>query len=57
VISTYMLAALIAPLLQKTSKLPDPNPVTPLKPHLVIVASDGTWPLRARLHPLSEVNL
>ncbi|PVF96003.1 NAD(P)-binding protein [Serendipita vermifera] len=40
VISTYMLAALMAPLLQKTSKLPDSNPATPLKPHLVIVASD-----------------
>jgi retinol dehydrogenase 12 len=39
--STYMLAALMAPLIQKTAKLPDPNPTSPLKPHLVIVASDG----------------
>ncbi|PVF95996.1 NAD(P)-binding protein [Serendipita vermifera] len=40
VISTYMLAALIAPLLRKTAKLPDPNPAKPLKPHLVIASSD-----------------
>ncbi|PVF95997.1 NAD(P)-binding protein [Serendipita vermifera] len=46
VISTYMLAALMAPLIQKTAKLPDPNPTSPLKPHLVIVASD--------VHPFTQ---
>ncbi|PVF95998.1 NAD(P)-binding protein [Serendipita vermifera] len=40
VISTYMLAALMAPLIQKTAKVQDPNPTSPLKPHLMIVASD-----------------
>jgi retinol dehydrogenase-12 len=36
-----MLAALMAPILRKTAKLPDPNPGEPLKPHLVIATSDG----------------
>jgi retinol dehydrogenase 12 len=43
VISAYMLAALMAPLVQKTATLLDPHPTSPLKPHLVIVASDGMY--------------
>jgi len=40
VISTGLLAALLLPILSRTADLPIPQ-VAPLKPHLVIVASEG----------------
>ncbi|PVF96434.1 NAD(P)-binding protein [Serendipita vermifera] len=41
VLSTFMLAALLAPLLQKTAKLPHPKSSVALKPHLVFASSDS----------------
>ncbi|KAG8791950.1 hypothetical protein FRC17_008672 [Serendipita sp. 399] len=40
VLSTFLLATLVAPLLVDTAKLPPPKAGIALKPHLVIVASD-----------------
>ncbi|KAG8826322.1 hypothetical protein FRC19_009282 [Serendipita sp. 401] len=40
VLSTFLLATLVAPLLINTAKLPPPKPGILLKPHLVIVSSD-----------------
>lgn len=52
VLSTFLLAALVAPILSKTAQLPAPSGST-LKPHLVIVASDTHYfaPLRAYTAP------
>ncbi|KIM23304.1 hypothetical protein M408DRAFT_27996 [Serendipita vermifera MAFF 305830] len=41
VLSTFLLAALLAPLVAKTCHLPAPAQSPTLKPHLVIVASDA----------------
>jgi retinol dehydrogenase-12 len=39
-LSTYLLAALLAPLLKRTARLPNPNPPVSLKPHLVFATTD-----------------
>ncbi|CAG7854990.1 SubName: Full=Related to Oxidoreductase, short-chain dehydrogenase {ECO:0000313/EMBL:CCA76145.1} [Serendipita indica DSM 11827] len=41
VISTYLLTLLVTDKLAQTAKLPAPKPGVVLKPHLVVVASDG----------------
>lgn len=54
VLSTFLLAALLAPLLAKTAKLP-PLPGSPLKPHLVVVTSDTHY--FAPLHAHKQSNI
>ncbi|KIM23308.1 hypothetical protein M408DRAFT_332407 [Serendipita vermifera MAFF 305830] len=53
VLSTFLLASLLAPIVAKTSKLPVPVPGSTLKPHIVIVASDAHYisPFRVRNEP------
>jgi hypothetical protein len=41
VLSTFLLAALLSPLIAKTTKLPAPIQGSTFKPHLVIVVSDS----------------
>jgi hypothetical protein len=50
VLSTFLLAGLLAPLIAKTGKLPVPLHGSTLKPHLVIVASDSEFPIAIDLN-------
>lgn len=50
VLSTFLLAALLAPIVAKTAKLPVPLAGSTLKPHLVIVASDSEWIRQTHIH-------
>ncbi|KIM23305.1 hypothetical protein M408DRAFT_321149 [Serendipita vermifera MAFF 305830] len=53
VLSTFLLAALLTPIIAKTSKLPVPVSGSMLKPHIVIVGSDSHYiaPFRVRNEP------
>lgn len=60
VISTFMLATLLMPLLEKTAKLPSPKHGSDLRPHLVIVSSgahaEATFPQKSQPHILNALN-
>jgi len=60
VISTFMLATLLMPLVEKTAKLPALNQGDHLKPHLVIISSDAhitaTLPQKSQSHILNALN-
>lgn len=60
VISTFMLATLLMPLLEKTAKLPSLKQGSHLRPHLVILASDihinASFPQKTQPHVLTAMN-